>query len=155
MSNRTEKSQVTPFGSVCYLRTLRPVILLLPLLQDQCMRCRSSCVAMQRTIGRNGATSTSTLSEILRAHPIKPYQAWTPSSEMQVLPKSMLSTGLPFFNSWATAWICTKRGKLQKTTTSKQGGSHQHLTLNQPDVQQESTGHTGLLSNANSCILAT
>jgi len=109
---------------------------------------------------RNPLTSTSTLSEILRAHPIKPYQAWTPSSEMQVLPKSMLFTGLPLFNSWgATAWICTKRGKHLQKTTSKQGGYHQHLTLNQQDFQQESTGHTvchtGLLSNANSCILAT
>ena len=47
--------------TLCYLRTLRPIILLLPLLQDKWMRCRSSCIAMQRTIWRNGATSTSTL----------------------------------------------------------------------------------------------
>mmetsp|Transcript_51024 Transcript_51024/g.83743 ORF Transcript_51024/g.83743 Transcript_51024/m.83743 type:complete len:370 (+) Transcript_51024:45-1154(+) len=30
-------------------------------------------------------------------------KAWAPSSEMQVSPKSMLFTGLPLFNSWATA----------------------------------------------------
>ena len=72
-----------------------------------------------------------TLSEILRALPIEPYQAWAPSSEMQVSPKSMLFTGLLLFNSWATAWICTKRGKLQPGAL------------------------VGLPSNDNSCVLAT
>jgi hypothetical protein len=35
---------------------------------------------------------------------------------MQVLPKSMLFTlftGLPLFNSWATAWICTENSDIQ------------------------------------------
>ena len=105
----------------------------------------TSCHPLASPTRRNPLTSTSPLSEILRAHPIKPYQAWTPSSEMQVSPKSTLLTGLPLFNNWATAWSCTKRGKLQKTTTSttsNQGGSLRPAKQRQQLHPSESFMHT-------------
>ena len=109
-----------PSGTLCYLRTLRPVILLLPLLQDKWMRCRSCCIAMQRTIWRNGTTS-------LRTAPYPRCFEPTPSSHIKPGLRRRKCRCCPSrcsLQDCRSSTVGRPPGFAQKTATSNQGGSH-------------------------------